>query len=208
MLYIKNSVITIDAIGTQTAIAEKIISKGGDYILAVKGNQRSLQQKVKTICENDKPDFDSTNVEKSHGRIETRQVQVYKYNSRVHGAYWRFLKSVVKITSTRETLDSKSTTVDRYFISSLETKSEFGKYVRSHWEVENKLHWALDMSLNEDASRKRAKFAAANFAIVRKMVLNILKKDTSKVSLKGKRKKAGWNNNYLLELVGTFARLF
>jgi predicted transposase YbfD/YdcC len=209
MLNIKDCVITIDAMGTQTAIAEQIISKGGNYILAVKANQPSLQQKVHTICEKETSDFDSTIVEKNRGRIETRQVEVFKYDKDVYGSsHWKQLESVIKVTSTREFPDGKSTKQDRYFISNMSTNSDFGKYIRSHWEIENKLHWVLDMTFNEDASRKRAKYAAANFAIVKKMALNILKKDTSKGSLKGKRKRAGWNNNYLLELLGKFERLF
>jgi len=209
MLDIKDCVVTIDAIGTQTAIVEQILLKGGDYILAVKANQPSLLQKVHTICETAIPDFDSTSVEKNRGRIETRRVEVFKYNSKVHGSHWKYLNSVIKVSSTRETLDNKSTKeADRYYISNLEPRNDFGTFIRSHWEVENKLHWVLDMTFREDACRKRTKHATANFALVRKMTLNILKKDTRKGSLKGKRLKAGWNNKYLLELLGTYTRLF
>ena len=175
MLDIKNSVITIDAIGTQTAIAQQIIEKGGDYILAVKGNQQKLLENVNRLCKDNTPVFDTNLVEKSHGRIETRRAEVFDYDPYICWSRWKSLKSVIRMTSTREFLGGKSKSEVRYYISSLETKSEFIQYIRSHWEIENKLHWVLDMTFNEDAQRKRAKHAAVNFAIVRKLAFNIIK---------------------------------
>ena len=208
MLDIKSCVITIDAMGTQTAIANKIIEKGGEYILAVKDNQPKLSEKVHLTCNTTTPVYDTNLVEKSHGRIETRRAEVFEYNPYVHGSRWKSWKSLIKITSTREFHDGKKTSDVRYYISSLESKSDFNRYIRSHWEIENKLHWVLDMTFNEDSQRKRAKHSATNFAIVRKMALNIIKKDPGKGSLKGKRKMAGWNNNFLLELIGKCPNLF
>jgi predicted transposase YbfD/YdcC len=175
-LDIKGSIITIDAMGTQTAIAKKIIENGGDYILAVKGNQGSLQEEVHTTCKRNRPVFDSSVVEKGHGRIETRRCEVFEKGLIVDPENrWEKLTTVVKITSIRE-LANKTETQERFYISSLNTKNDFNKHIRSHWAVENKLHWTLDMTFREDEQRKRANNAAANFAIVRKIALNLLKK--------------------------------
>jgi predicted transposase YbfD/YdcC len=208
MLDIRGCIITIDAMGTQIAIADQIIAKEGDYILAVKDNQPSLAQNVQSICNNEQSEYDTFTEEKSHGRFETRRAEVFKYTQAVQGSRWKSPKSVIKITATREFPDGKTTNEERFYISSMFPNNNFNKYIRSHWEIENKLHWSLDMTFKEDAERKRAKHAAANFAIVRKIAFNILKKDTGKGSLKGKRLKAAWNDNFLIELLGKYARLF
>jgi predicted transposase YbfD/YdcC len=208
MLDVRNCVITIDAMGTQTAIAKQIIENGGEYILAVKDNQPSLHESAKSICNNDSPAFDTCVVEKNRGRIETRRAEVFEFNIPDQCKRWNSLKSVIKITATREFPSGKSTNEERYYISSMAPNDGLGQYIRSHWEIENKLHWSLDMTFREDDQRKRAKHAASNFAIVRKIALNILKKDKGKGSLKGKRLKAAWNDNFLIELLGTYARLF
>ena len=202
MLDIKGSIITIDALGTQTVIAEKIVAKGADYILAVKGNQGYLQDQVHTVCKQTRAVFDSSTVEKGHGRIETRRCQVFNKDLIVDDENrWKSLKSVIKITSTRE-FKNKIETQDRYYISSLETNEDFNRHIRSHWTIENQLHWVLDVVFREDEQRKRANHAAANFAIVRKIVLNLLKKDEGKESLRTKRLKAAWNKEFLIKLIG------
>jgi predicted transposase YbfD/YdcC len=113
---------------------------------------------------------------------------------------WANLTSVIKITSIHE-LPNKTETQERFYISSLATKEDFNKYIRDHWAVENNLHWTLDMTFREDEQRKRAKHAAKNFAIVRKIGLNLLKKDSGSESLRSKRLKAAWNKEYLLKLI-------
>ena len=201
LLDVKGSIITIDAMGTQTAIAEKIIDKEGDYILAVKGNQGSLQQEVHTTCKRCRAVFDSGTVEKGHGRIETRRCEVFEKGWIVDpDNRWKKLNSVIKITSIRE-FANKTETQERFYISSLNTDSNFNKYIREHWAVENNLHWTLDMTFREDEQRKRANHAAANFAIIRKIVLNLLKKDKGKESLRSKRLKAAWNKDFLINLL-------
>ena len=107
---------------------------------------------------------------------------------------------MIKITSKREIL-GKTEIQKRYYISSLDAKNDFNKLIRSHWEIENKLHWVLDMVFREDEQRKRAKHAAKNFAIVRKIVMNLLKKDSGKESLRSKRLKAAWNKEFLIKLI-------
>jgi predicted transposase YbfD/YdcC len=113
---------------------------------------------------------------------------------------WEKLISVIKITSIRE-FANKTQTQERFYISSLNTDNDFNKYIRDHWAVENNLHRTLDMTFREDEQRKRTNHAAANFAIVRKMALNLLKKDGGKESLRSKRLKAAWNKDFLIELL-------
>jgi len=202
LLNIKGSIITIDAMGTQRAIAEKIIDEGGDYILAVKGNQGGLEDEVQTTCKVTCSVSDTTTVEKDHGRIETRRCEVFKKGDIVDfDNVWKGLQTVVKITATRE-FANKTETFERYYISSLSPKNnEFNKYIRDHWRVENNLHWTLDMAFREDEQRKRAGHAAKNFAIVRKIALNILKKDTENGSMRRKRLKAAWKKEFLIDLL-------
>jgi predicted transposase YbfD/YdcC len=220
LLDIKGAVISIDAMGTQRAIAKKIIEKGGDYILAVKGNQGSLEEEVHAVCKRNTPVSDSCTVEKGHGRIlvlctkyevETRRCEVFEKGFMVDDENrWENLSTVIKITATREFPNGKIKSHERFYtsyfvqstsISSKNTKSDFNTLIRSHWEVENKLHWVLDMTFREDEQRKRAKHAAKNFAIVRKIALNLLKKDSGKESLRSKRLKAAWSKDFLIKLL-------
>jgi predicted transposase YbfD/YdcC len=199
LLYIKASIITIDAMGTQTKIAKKIIENNADYILAVKGNQKELEEDVKLTCCRKQKLFDTSTVEKGHGRIETRRCEVFS-KGYVDQKKWCGVTSVIKITATREFAD-KTEKQERFYISSLAPDNDFNTLIRSHWSIENNLHWMLDMIFREDEQRKRAKHAAKNFAIVRKIALNLLKKDTSKGSLRTKRLKAGWSKQFLINLL-------
>jgi predicted transposase YbfD/YdcC len=201
-LQIKGCIITIDAMGTQTDIATKIIEREGDYILAVKGNQGFLQKEVLAQVKRSTPVSDNSTCQKGHGRIETRRCQIFDKGTFVdEEGRWKKLKTIIKITSTREK-SGKTETQERYYISSLPTESDFNNHIRNHWAVENNLHWTLDMVFREDEQRKRAKYTAENFAIVRKIALNLLKKDENKKnSLRAKRLKAGWDKEYLIELL-------
>ena len=202
LLDIKGNIISIDAMGTQTAIAKKIIENGGDYILAVKGNQGTLEEEVHATCKRNTPVSDRVTVEKGHGRIETRRCEVFEKGLIVDFDHrWESLNTVVKITSTREFPSGKKEKQERFYISSLKTDNDFNRCIRSHWGVENNLHWALDVTFREDEQRKRAKHAAKNFAIVRKIALNLLKKETGKESLRTKRLKAAWSRKFLISLL-------
>jgi len=201
LLDIKGSIITIDAMGTQTAIAKKIVDKQADYILAVKDNQKALREEVEATCHRNKPVSDYSEVEKGHGRIETRRCEVFEKGLIIDfEGRWEKLQSIIKITSTRE-IRNKVTTEERYYMSSLDTGQPFNTYIRNHWGVENSLHWTLDMVFREDEQRKRTKHAAQNFAVIRKIALNILKKDMGKESLRSKRLKAAWDKDFLIKLV-------
>lgn len=204
MLEIEGSIVTIDAMGTQQDIADKIIGGGADYILSVKGNQQELYDQIRGRFEKQTPEDSDRTVEKGHGRIETRRCDVITdlrfIDSRTD---WKNMRSIVRIVSTRE-IQGRRSEESRYYISSLEEEaSHFNSYIRQHWGVENKLHWSLDMVFNEDRQRKRSKNAATNFSYIRKIGLNLLKKDTSKGSLVTKRLKAGWDNKFLLKLLNT-----
>ena len=119
---------------------------------------------------------------------------------------WEKLNTVIKITATREFPSGKTEKQERFYISSLNTERDFNTMIRSHWGIENKLHWVPDVTFRENEQRKRAKHAGKNFAMVRKMALNLLKKDTGKESLRSKRLKAAWSRDFLLKLLKIYMR--
>lgn len=205
MLDIEGCIITIDAIGTQKEIAGQVIDNGADYILALKSNQSYLKENVENIFRVQTPTSEHTTVEKGHGRIETRQCQVIndlKFLDE-EKLKWRNINTIIKLTNTREIANAK-TEETRWFISSLEANAQLlNNSIRKHWEVENSLHWTLDVTFREDMQRKRNANAAQNFAIIQKIALNLVKSDkTNKDSLKAKRLRAGWDEKYLMFLLG------
>lgn len=198
LLVVKGCIVTIDAMGCQTAIAKEIIKQEADYILAVKDNQKNLHKEVREMFPLIKGESAET-IEKNNGRIETRKCTIItdlrKMNNTEH---WDSLKSIVKIESTRQ-MNGTTSEETRYYISSMDTNAEkMNAYVREHWCVENKLHWSLDVSFNEDANRSRTDNSAENLSIIRRVGLNLLKTDTTlKMGIAAKRKAAGWNTKYL-----------
>ena len=201
-LDISGSIVTIDAMGTQVDIASKIIENKADYILAVKGNQAGLLQDIQDEFKFSKQAISVTDVDLGHGRIETRTCSVVTDFEFVNSdGKWKNLTSIVKLDSIREfkNSDKPIEKATRYYISSLKsTAQEFQKAIRSHWAIENKLHWVLDVGFSEDASRKRAGNATQNYSILLKMALNLLKNEkTEKQGIKGKRLKAAWDQDYL-----------
>lgn len=208
LLDLKGQIVTIDAMGTQKAIAKQIIDKGGDYILALKGNQGTLNEDVRLFLEHEllkeksiaikdvHEDFD-----KGHGRIESRRCVVSdKIDWLIQKEQWLGLHTLVMIEETREIKDKKSIE-RRFFISSLPPDAaKIAAAVSSHWKIENILHWTLDVVFNEDNSRIRKDNAGENMAMIRHITLNMLNhakahyKDTS---IKALRKKACWGNNNL-----------
>lgn len=205
LLDITGSIVTIDAMGCQTKIVEKITDKGADYLIGLKGNQGTLNEDVRLFFENGihKAKFFTTSKsDKGHGRIETRACSVSEdidWLKRLHPK-WKKLKSVIEIKSKRE-IKGKIATETRYYISSLQAHPDkILSVVRQHWGVENKLHWVLDVSFNDDQCRIRKGNAPRNIAIIKKTVLNLLqiiKKDMPRVSLKAMRKLAGWDYNFM-----------
>jgi predicted transposase YbfD/YdcC len=208
-LDLKNCILTADAMACQKQIVKTIVEKDADYILAVKNNQPGMFDKIKKAFDvgNDDVRIISKIEEedkRQHGRDERREYYLTTAPGYMNQTYtWEKLKTVGKVVCER-LINGKLSTETRYFISSLE-KSNFEKYcygVRGHWGIENSLHWQLDVSFSEDQCRKRAKNAAQNFSLIRKISLNILKADKSKkIGIKSKRKLAGWDNKYLEKLL-------
>ena len=205
VLAIKGCIVTIDAMGCQTAIAEKIIEKKADYILAVKGNQGSLEGGILDTIKLEKPVDSWEDTDFGHGRIETRNCSVYTDFSHIENSKrWKELKCIVKVDAKRYIKSSgQEQSETRLYISSLTPNAEkIGKSIREHWGIENSLHWVLDVAFGEDKSRKRDGYAAQNFSVINRIALNLIKNEkTKKRSVKGKRLDAGWDNEYLIKIL-------
>lgn len=205
MLQVEGCIISIDAMGCQKEIAKQIIDAKADYILALKGNQKTLQEEAVHLFTHASGQNTDEIVEKNGGRIETRKCTVLtELNLLDERKNWTDLNSVIRIESTREVADKK-TTETRYYISSLtKTAKEFNQLIRSHWQVENNLHWQLDVTFNEDASRKRKGNSSENFSLITKTALNFLKTNTSdKLSMANKRYKAALDEEYLMQILNS-----
>ena len=201
---IKGAKITIDAIGCQRAIVNKIAEGEGGYMIAVKENQETLLDDIKEAFENTPKTESATSKELGHGRIESRTCKVIKDMGWIsQREKWESLKSIVCIESKRiDKLTGKEQAEKRYYISNLEETPEGFNYLsRSHWGVENSLHWSMDVVFREDYSTKGNGNAAENFSMISKAALSILKNDTNKGGLKTKRLKCGWSNKYLEDLL-------
>jgi predicted transposase YbfD/YdcC len=222
VLELSGCIVTLDAMGCQKKIAREIIEADADYVLALKGNQETVHQEVKTFLDDAvaqrqepggpgaKPSREAAaratleTVEKDHGRLETRRY----YQSDQLGWFadrsrWEGLRSVGLVEAIRE-INGKASVERRYYLSSLPLGVEtFARAVRGHWGVENKLHWAMDVSFGEDDSRARAGNAAENLATLRRLALNLLKRErTKKRGIRGKMLNASWDHPYLLRLLG------
>ena len=178
MLEIKGCIITIDAMGCQQKIAQQIIDQGGDYILGLKENQKNTLEAVTEHFSTTKETFLTTFVEndKGHGRIETREHFTSNSNEVVDLKEWPGLKSVVKVASTRE-IGDKKTIEDRFYLSSMPSTDiqKIAHAIRSHWGIENSLHYVLDVTFDQDKSRIRNDFGPENTAVLRHFAMNILK---------------------------------
>ena len=204
------AIVTIDAMGCQTDIAEQIVEGGADYILAVKGNQKTLHEGiVEFFCDHLEDNFVRVRAsrhetfERGHGREEHRTYYICDVPENLPDAgRWKGLTQIGMAIS--ETVrDGKPCDDVRYFILSQKTTARrFGTLIRSHWGIENSLHWQLDMSFNEDQNRTRKDHAAANLAVLRRMGLSLLKNEKSeKVGIKNKRLVAAWNTDYLYKVL-------
>ena len=203
MLCLSGNVVSIDAIGCQKPIARQIIEQHADYILALKDNQSQLKDETEPLLRVLPPDSAAKSVDGDHGRIEVRNCSVtHRVDLLDKGLEWPGIKSLVKIEASRE-VDGKKSQQTRWYISSLKADAEFFlKAIRSHWAIENSLHWVLDVAFREDECRKRKGNSAENFAVIRKFAFNLLKKDKSvKLGVKNKRLRAGWNTEYLIHLI-------
>lgn len=221
-LELAGCIVTVDAMGCQKNIAKEIIEADADYVLALKGNQQKVHEEVKSFLDSTLLEKQRTRpkgavvpkevlglqqfqtVEKDHGRLETRSYyQTDCLDWFADRDKWEGLRSVGMVESRRE-LDGKVTIERRYYLSSLKAEVKtFARAVRGHWGVENKLHWALDVSFREDQSRARQGYAAENLATLRRLALNLLKREkTKKRGIRGKMLNASWDHSYLLRLLG------
>jgi predicted transposase YbfD/YdcC len=205
LLVLKGCIVTIDAMGRQKEIASKIAGKGAHYLLALKGGQGALQEQVGDSFRFLAAVSSDAQVDAGHGREETRRCRVISDLSLVEQQdEWAGLKSLVEVTSERYFKCSGKVEKDiRLYISSLEPDAlKINNAIRSHRSIENALHWVLDVAFGEDSSRKRSRFAAQNYSLLNRIALNLLKNEkTTKVGVRGKRLKAGWDNQYLIKLL-------
>jgi len=210
-LEIEGCIVTLDALHCQTQTVEAILEKRADYVLPVKENQPRLLEALQGLFDDPEEmrwvECDSfRTVNKGHGRIESRECwttsdsEYLKYIATL--ADWQGLQSIAMVQAERRT-GEKTTTTRRYFISSLKSDAKLMlRAVRTHWGIENKVHWILDITFREDDSRIRRGNGAQNFAVLRHIALNLLKRENSaKQSLRAKRKKAAWDDDYLLQVL-------
>ncbi len=211
ILDLQGCIVTIDAMGCQTEIVKEIVEKGADYVISLKGNQGNLHQDIKDYLDwaerikFKEISFDyCETLEKGHGRIEERRCWITEEIGWLESkGAWKNLKSVVMVEARREVMGGKKTVERRYFISSLEANAEQAlKVVRGHWAIENELHWCLDIGFREDVNQVREATSAENLATLRHIGINLLKQEKScKRGIEGKRKKAGWDESYLLKVL-------
>lgn len=209
MLAVEGAIITIDAMGCQRAIAQKIIDKKADYVFGLKGNQGSLREDVEEfVTEQKAKNFKDTTISQAetidadNGRIETRTVTVIHditWLQERHG--WPGLKAIAIVESTRETkgVIERDT---RFYITSLVLLAHLlGPVIRGHWAIENSLHWVMDMVFRDDECRVRINHAPTNFTTIKHMACNLLRRPSGKDSMRVRRKVAGWDDDFLASLV-------
>ena len=215
MLDVKGCIVTIDAMGCQKTIARDITDRDADYILAVKENQQHLLDDIKEAFEAEQTQQEYSKTNLGHGRIEKRTCSVITNTEWVcNENEWANLSALVRIESERTIkATAEVQTHVRYYISSRHANAEaFNNAIREHWGIENKLHWSLDVSFNEDESNKKAGHAAENFSYISKIALNLLKqhddhRGVKQASIKTKRKKAGWDKDYLLAVLAKASKI-
>jgi len=217
LLDVEGCIVSIDAIGTQKAIAQQVVEQGGDYMLALKENQPHLLEDVQSLFTwADRIQYEALvhahcqTVNKGHGRLEIRECWTISdpvgLALLADAAEWADLRTVVRVRAQRRSGDT-TTTEDRYYISSLadegqRTASHALEATRSHWGIENRLHWVLDVAFRADECRVRKDHGAENFAVLRHIALNLLQRDTqTRLGMHGKRLKAAWDTDYLARLL-------
>ena len=201
MLDVEGCVITADAMSCQKEIARKITEKRANYVIGLKGNQETLNDDVRLYFEHCQDAQSTVTREKGHGRIETRE---YFLETELDWLWqkpqWANLNAIGMVKSRvleKEILREET----RYFITSLTDVECFAKAVREHWGIENSLHWCLDVGFNEDRCRMRKDHSGENFAVVRHIALNLLKKDNSNMSLKAKRHRCAYDDDFLFRIL-------
>lgn len=203
MICIHSCLVTIDAMGCQKEIAAKIIDQQADYVLALKANQEELLEEVKKAFEVMPLQEVEEQLDAGHGRIEKRHCAIISDLRFVdEAAKWKGLNAIVRVKAERLDKTHGTQQVEtRYYISSISNAAKINSAIRYHWGIENALHWVLDVRFNEDGERKRKGQAAYNFSFITKTVLNLIRMDQSKGSIKTKRLKAAWNTTFRQQLL-------
>jgi len=220
-LELAGCIVTVDAMGCQKQIAKEIIEADADYVLALKGKQETAFAEVKSFLDDavaqasapcrpgaqDAPKlFFLETVDKDHGRLEIRRYWLSAdLDWFADRGLWEGLRTVGLAESVRQVGDQSPTVERRYYLCSLRPEiAAFARAVRGHWGVENQVHWVLDVQMNEDQSRARTGHAPENLATLRRLALNLLRRDQRKArGIKGKRLSAAWNHDYLLQLLNS-----
>jgi predicted transposase YbfD/YdcC len=207
MLSLKGCIVTADALNCQRAIAACVVEQGADYVLALKANQPSMHDDVRRFLSDPErtPDATHRTVDGDHGRIETRTSTVCTDIGWLQDLHqWPGLAAIGRVERIREAGGKVTTETAYYLLSKPLTAERFGEVARGHWGVENGLHWVLDVTMNEDQSRNRKDNGPENIAMLRRLALNLAKLEGSKGSMKGKLKRAGWDDTFLTRLLATF----
>jgi len=209
LLSLKGRIVTADALNCQRAIAAKVVARGGDYVLALKGNQGSLHNDVRTFLDDAARPIEAshTTVDGDHGRIETRTSLVSSDIGWLQEQHaWPGLKAIGKVVRTRETGTQTSIETAYYLLSTALSAARFGEVARAHWGVENSLHWVLDVTMNEDQARNCKDHGPQNIALLRRLALNLAKLESSKDSMKGKLYHAALSEAFLTRLLAQFGK--
>jgi predicted transposase YbfD/YdcC len=207
MLALKGTIVTADALNCQRAIAEQIVEQKGDYALALKGNQGTLFDDVVMLFDDAELKVNTSTplVEADHGRIETRTAMLSTEIDWLQKQHqWPGLKAIGKVVRIRETSEKTTTETAYYLLSRVLSPERLNQVARQHWGIENSLHWRLDVVMNEDQDRTRMGHGPHNLAVLRHMAINAMQKEGSKGSLRGKFKRAGWNDDFLYRLLELF----
>jgi predicted transposase YbfD/YdcC len=207
LLALKGTIVTADALNCQRAIAEQIVEQKGDYALALKGNQGTLFDDVVLLLGDAelKSSTSTPLVEADHGRIETRTATVSTEIDWLQKQHqWPGLKAIGKVVRMRETADKTTTETAYYLLSRVLSPERLNQVVQQHWSIENSLHWRLDVVMNEDQDRTRMGHGPHNLAVLRHMAINAMQKEGSNGSLRGKFKRAGWDDGFLYRLLELF----
>ena len=209
MLVIEGAIVSIDAMGCQRHIAEQIVDKKADYVLALKGNQGTLREDVELFAaEQQANGFKDTHVSRDqtvdgdHGRIETRTYTVFHDVDWLQERHdWPGLKAVVMVESTRELVDKVERETRFYLTSLVWLAHQIGPVIRSHWAIENSLHWVMDMIFRDDECRVRTNHAPANFTTIKHMAHNLIRRAKGRESFRLKRKIAAWDDDFIASLI-------
>ena len=209
MLALPGMEVAADAMHCQRQLSRQVLDQGADYVLALKGNQESLHDDLRLFLDDPAtPVVQASQTNKGHGRIETRTASISSDVAWIQERHqWPGLAAVGKITARRQQGERTSVESRYYLLSQAFLPERFNAIVREHWGIENRLHWMLDVVFNEDQSRNRKDHCPENLALLRKLALNLARLEPSKGSMRGKLKRAGWDNGYLAIILSQFTKI-